>query len=1494
MHRTSSTSGEWNQSEGLIFLEQTPAPFVLITAADTDIQTLAAAVRKLPTSFPALRVANLLQLQQQLTIDTYGEQVLELAQVIILRLLGGRSYWSYGLEVVQEIVQRNGRTLIVMPGDDAFDPNLISQSTVPLGVVNQVWQYFSEGGVENFVNALQFISDSCLLTTYNPRPPQPVPRVGLYKWGVGKQGSRRELELHSSTSDTRSSTFELDESTSELRSSTFELDESTSDTRSSTFELDESTSDTRSSTFELDESTSELRSSTFEPDESTSELRSSTFEPDESTFEAQRFQDSMPHDATCSTWGDPKTAVAPLCSMPKIGILFYRAHYLAGNTKVIDALCEALVQKNLQPVPVFVSSLREPDVQVELSEFFQPKEAEAIAVLLNTTSFSLARLESETPQTELWETLDVPVLQVILSGGSIEQWESQFQGLSPRDIGMNVALPEVDGRIITRAVSFKAVQTRNPHLETDVVIYEPVSDRIEFVAKLAANWARLRSKPPQERRIALILANYPNRNGRLANGVGLDTPASCVEILQALHQAGYEVENPPVQGDELIQRLTDGVTNDPESREWLPVHQSVSWEEYQEYFASLPPAVQQGISERWEMGHGEWGMGAWGQGGRGAEEQGEQGEQGEKRRIINPQCPMPNAQCPMPVPGIQLGNIFVGIQPARGYDNDPSLNYHAPDLEPTHAYLAFYYWVRECFGADAVVHVGKHGNLEWLPGKSVALSSNCYPEVAFGALPHLYPFIVNDPGEGSQAKRRAQAVIIDHLTPPMTRAELYGSLQKLENLIDEYYEADSLDPSRLPVIRDRIHELVIKENLHLDLGIQNETEIFNSKSLVLNSIGGYLCELKEAQIRDGLHIFGQCPQGRQLRDLIVAIARIPNRHSSGITRAIAQDWGLDFDPLTADLSMPSGEYSIVNGTECRTLGDIVEILEEHAALLAEKIINQDSCTDAIHRVSPPSTDAIHRLSPPSTDAINRVSPPSTDAINRLSPPSTDAINRVSTWIRDRLLPALQKTPEEITHLLHGLDGGYVPSAPSGAPTRGRPEVLPTGKNFYSVDIRAIPTETAWDIGRKAAETLVEYYTQEHGEYPKTLGLSLWGTATMRTGGDDIAEALALLGVQPVWDGAARRVVDFEILPLAILGRPRVDVTLRISGFFRDAFSNLIDLFAQAVSAVADLDEPPEQNPLADAVRQEIDLWTSQGLTLEAAVVRSRYRIFGSRPGAYGAGLQGLIESQNWTDDQDLARAYINWSSYAYSSENWAGEQRSRGAEGQGSRGAELLPNSQCPMPHDATCSTWGDPKTAVAPPCPIPNTEAFKQRLSQMQVVLHNQDNREHDLLDSDDYYQFQGGLTAAVRSLQGKNPQTYLGDNSIPAKPRVRQLKEEIARVYRSRVVNPKWIAGIMRHGYKGAFEMAATVDYLFAYDATAKCVENYMYQGIVDAYLLDPVVVEFIQEKNPYALRDIAEKLLEAHKRNLWEDVNIGTLEALRNLVHQAEAVIEEKSMV
>jgi cobaltochelatase CobN len=1311
MHKIAATPGGWNpQAEGVIFIQQTPAPIVFISAADTDIQTLAAAASKMPAEFPKLRAVNLLQLQQQLTIDTYAEEVLERAEVIILRLLGGRSYWSYGLEILRETVQKTKASLIVMPGEDSPDPDLISHSNVSLSAVNKLWRYFTEGGVQNFVNALKFAADTCLKTAYNPPLPQTVSRVGIYEW-TNLVGQASCLPLPDSRQDA-CSTIQND------------------------------------------------ACSTIQND------ACSTIQNDACSTIQNKLPDNLLN--------------LPL--LAKVGILFYRAHYLSGNLAPIDALCQALSERNLVPVPVFVSSLREPDLQIELLEYFQPKESEPIQLLLNTTSFAVSGFSSQEPEQNSLKSLDVPVLQAIFSGGGLEQWETELQGLSPRDVAMNVALPEVDGKIITRAVSFKAVQTWNSELETDVVGYVAAGDRIQFVADLTANWVKMKQTPAANRRIAIILANYPTRNARLANGVGLDTPASCVEILKAMQQAGYQIENIPASGNELIELLTSGVTNDPEGRELRPVHQSLDLAEYEEYFASLPQQVQDGICKRW----------------------GRPGSYAQDFISNNTS---------FPIPGIQFGNVFVGIQPSRGYEIDPSLNYHAPDLEPTHNYLAYYYWLREKLGIDAIIHAGKHGNLEWLPGKSIALSNKCYPEVALGAVPNFYPFIVNDPGEGSQAKRRSQAVIIDHLTPPMTRAELYGPLQQLETLIDEYCEAQSLDPSRLPMIRDRILALTNKENLDKDLGIQLNKSEFTE---FITRTDGYLCELKESQIRDGLHIFGQCPEGRQLRDLIIAIARHPTNGRSGLTRALAEDSGYDFDPLTCDPT------SII---QHRTAGDLTAELEEKAAELVDNLIENI-------RVHPRSS-----------------------AVKNL--PILEATKQELDWINNYLLPSLLQTNQEITNLLRGLDGRHIPSGASGAPTRGRPDVLPTGRNFYSVDIRAIPTETAWRVGRVAAETLIERYTQENGEYPKTLGLSVWGTSTMRTGGDDIAEALALIGVQPVWDGPSRRVVDFEILPVSVLGRPRVDVTLRISGFFRDAFFNLIDLFDSAVKAVADLEESAENNPLAAQVKAEIQYWESTGLSQEEAQGRSQFRVFGSKPGAYGAGLQGIIEAQNWTDDSDLAKAYINWSSYAYTSSS-----------------SSNLPGNVAGVKQ----SEWG---------CCAP--EAFEQRLGQMQIVLQNQDNREHDILDSDDYYQFQGGMTAAIRNLQGKNPATYFGDNSIPENPKVRQLREEIARVYRSRAVNPKWIEGAMRHGYKGAFEIAATVDFLFAYDATANCVEDFMYEGIAEAYIFDEKVQAFIQENNPWALRDMAERLLEARQRGLWVSANQDTLDKLRSIALQAEAVIE-----
>ncbi len=1281
MHRLQAMPGGWMPGEeGVVFVDQTPAPIVVLTAADTDIQAIYRGLTTYPRgpeqngaavgtrgSTPSVldigvRVTNLLNLQQQLTIDTYADAVLSQANGILLRLLGGRAYWNYGLEVVKQLVAERGIHLAVLPGDHQPNLDLMHHSTLTLAQADALWQYFVEGGADNLRHGLQYFSDICLGTQYAPPAPQTIPVVGLY----------------------------------------------------------------------------------HPPGESSQ-------------------------------------------TVADVAILFYRAHFLSGNTAPIEALCQALQQRGHTPVAVYVASLK----SVEVQQALKPLIGSA-AVILNTTSFAIARTDTltdhgQTTAPSFWQTLDVPILQVILSGDNLARWQAAPLGLSPRDVAMNVALPEVDGRIISRAVSFKTVTAAAQQLETDLVTYTPVPDRIEFVADLAASWVKLHQTPTSERRIALVLANYPNRDGRLANGVGLDTPASCVALLRALAQAGYPLPEYPADGEALIQQLVAGVTNDPEGVGWRPVRQSLSLADYQQYFEQLPATVKAGLEQRWG------------------------------RPVTHTGASIGNGEDGVAIAGRQYGNIFVGIQPSRGYDKDPSLNYHAPDLEPTHEYLAFYHWLRQVFGVHAIVHVGKHGNLEWLPGKSMALSNTCYPEVALGPLPHFYPFIVNDPGEGSQAKRRAQAVILDHLTPPMTRAELYGPLQQLESLVDEYYDAQTMDPVRVPIVGQKIAAVLSDSQLDEDLGLNSDQSPTgqgpDDLGQVLPRLDGYLCELKEAQIRDGLHILGQCPTGRQLRDLVVAIARHPSTHHPGLSRAIARVWQLtDLDPLTGDLAQPFNPEHYPDTPRlrnCRTVGDVVEAIEQQAAAWV-KICLADSAA-------------------------------------ALEPAWPSAMNSVMDWIGQTLLPALQQTNREIDALLHGLDGGYVPPGPSGAPTRNRPEVLPTGRNFYSVDIRAMPTESAWDVGRRAAAVFIETYTQDHGEYPQTLGLSMWGTAAMRTGGDDLAEALALLGVQPVWDGPSRRVVDFEILPLSVLGRPRVDVTLRVSGFFRDAFANLIDLFDQAVDRVARLDEPDDQNPLASRFRAETADWQRQGLTPEQAERRASFRVFGSKPGAYGAGLQGLIEAQNWQSEADLARAYVNWSSYAYG----------RGVDGQGVSG-----------------------RAAPA---------AFQQRLSQMQVVLHNQDNREHDLLDSDDYYQFQGGLTAAVKAASGQQPQTYFGDHSVVARPKVRTLRAEIARVYRSRVVNPKWITGVMRHGYKGAFEMAATVDYLFAYDATTGAAADHMYAGVAAAYVLDSDVQQFVQQANPWALRDMAERLLEANQRGLWQTADHHTLDALRTVLLEAEHQIE-----
>jgi len=1033
-----------------------------------------------------------------------------------------------------------------------------------------------------------------------------------------------------------------------------------------------------------------------------------------------------------------------------VPIIFYRALVQSGNTAPVDALVRALLARRLRPLPTFVQSLKDGEAAALFSTAFT---AAPPAVILNATGFSARTAAASDPLA----TADCPILQLVFAGSDEDSWRIGTRGLGPRDLAMNVALTEIDGRILSRAVSFKAPLGRDPETEADLVGYRPVADRVAFVADLARNWTRLRAKPPRERRIALILANYPNRDGRIGNGVGLDTPASAIAIMRALSGAGYRIADAPIDGETLIRRLLAGPTN---ANPGAPAEESLSFADYSAFFATLPAAVQAAVTAQWGAA--------------------------ERDPFFRPG----RVDCGrFAIPGFCAGNLAVLIQPARGYNIDPKSTYHDPALVPPHSYFAAYAWLADDFRCDAVIDLGKHGTLEWLPGKALALSAECFPEAVLAPLPHLYPFIVNDPGEGTQAKRRAQAVIVDHLTPPLSRAGGYGALAELECLIDEYYEAAQGDSRRVGVLAAAILDQARAGGFAGDCGIIGEDD----QTTALRKLDGFLCELKELQIRDGLHVFGASPRGEQLDALLLAFARAGRGaapQDAPLLRALAADLGLGEDLLALDLAEPwSGPCpAVLAGPGLwRSVGDTVERLEA----LALRLVAGEARPE----------------------------------------PSWLHTRAVLDWIDRQLRPSVAGCGEaELAGLLAGLDGRFVGPGPSGAPSRGRPDVLPTGRNFFSVDTRAMPTQAAWRLGWESAALLLERHAQEYGNYPARIALSAWGTANMRTGGDDVAQALALMGVRPAWEPSSGRVSGYEILPASVLDRPRVDVTLRVSGFFRDAFPGLIDLFDAAARAVAALDEPPETNPLAARAADDRRALERQGVAPDEAERRAGYRVFGSKPGAYGAGLQTLIDERIWREESDLVDAYLGWGGYAYGA----------GAEG-------------------------------------IAERIMLEARLAAADAVLHNQDNREHDLLDSDDYYQFEGGLALVVRQLSGRSPAVWHNDHSRPEMPRIRSLREELGRVVRGRAANPRWIAGVMRHGYKGAAEIAATVDYLFAFAATSRAVDDTHFDALYDAYIADDAVRGFMAEHNPSALAETRRRFAEAIDRGLWRPRSNSARESL-----------------
>jgi cobaltochelatase CobN len=929
--------------------------------------------------------------------------------------------------------------------------------------------------------------------------------------------------------------------------------------------------------------------------------------------------------------GEHPLATAAPDDAPLAAIIFYRSHLLSGDIAPIEALAEALAARGLAVRALHVTSLKAPEV----AEFVASTLVDwRCAVVLNATGFSARRDGQGSPL----DAVGAPVLQLILSGAGQEDWAASSRGLSPADLAMQVVLPELDGRLLVTAISFKADAKAAPDLQFTAKAHRPDPAQIALAADRAAGWARLARTPAAERRVALILSDYPGAVGQVGHAVGLDTFASLTVIETLLREAGYDCAAPT--GD-LGRALRER-----HARPFLNL------DRYAELFAELPSALQSQVRDAW----------------------------GE------PEDDPAAADGAFALPIVEHGRLLIAIQPNRAASAEHRTAYHDADLAPRHAYVAFYLWLRRERGVHAIVHLGAHGSLEWLPGKAVALSAGCFPAALIGGTPVVYPFIVNNPGEAAPAKRRLGAVLIGHLTPALKAAGAHGAALELERLIDEYAAADGLDRRRGALLRREIIDRAEACGLLAESGYEGGA----SDEEALARLDAYLCDVKDLQIRDGLHVLAVPPSPERRATLLDAL----QGSSPGVS----------------------------------------------AAELASRL---DACAEA-----------------------------------------------------------------EQKGLLTALDGRFVPPGPAGAPTRGRADVLPTGRNLYAVDPRAIPTRSAMVLAEKAADELLRRHLQDHGDWPRSLVLDLWGSATMRTGGEDLALALILMGAKPIWDHQSARVSGVEILPLAMLDRPRVDVTLRVSGLFRDAFEAQMLLFDSAVRAIAARDEPAEWNGLAAQVRG------LSGERLRAATTR----IYGAAPGRYGAGADALLQAGGAAERAELGAAYLAASSHAY---------------GQGLSGG-------------------ADPA-------------GFAVRVAEAEAFVHTQDHAELDLLDGSDFAAHEAGFAAAADGLGGR-PAMYHADTSRPDAPKVRALAEEIARVTRGRLANPAWIAGMRRHGYRGAAEIAKGVEGLFAFACALPQRLDQQFELAFGATLGDPAVDAFLRAENPEAHAAMAERFRQALARDLW----------------------------
>ncbi|MGZ3217896.1 cobaltochelatase subunit CobN [Paracoccus sp. T5] len=864
-------------------------------------------------------------------------------------------------------------------------------------------------------------------------------------------------------------------------------------------------------------------------------------------------------------------------------VTFYRSWLAAADIGPVDALIHALRARGFAAIGAFAPSLKAEG----LGDWLRDTLPASPTLVVNATGFS-ARTQAGTP----FDGMGCPVFQVALSTNRRREWAGAERGLSPSDLAMNVVLPEIDGRIFAGVISFKAPEPRDSDLQFSRFSHRADPGLLAAAADRIAAWARLARTPAAERRVALILSTYPGRDWQMAHAVGLDAPASAEGVAQALAAQGYDV--PAGVGAAAL------------------AGQRITWplSDYQAALQALPQPLREAL-------HAAWGP---------------------------PEADPDFDQGAFRLAAIRRGNLLLALQPERSHRTDRDDGYHDLTRVPRHAYVAFYLWLA-AQDPHALVHMGAHGTLEWLPGKAVALSGDCWPQALTGALPVIYPFIVNDPGEAAQAKRRIGAVTLGHLPPPMREAALPPGMAGLERLLDEYSTADGLDPARrdrlIAGIRDEARALGVEA----DLGIPPDA----SAAEAITRIDRFVCDIKESQYGEGLHIWGSGACGEAER--------------AGLAAALA--------------------------------------------------------------------------------------------------------------------------------------GRFVAPGPSGSPNRGRSDVMPTGRNLFSVDPRAVPTPAAHAQGVKLAEELLRRHLQDHGDWPRGLVVDLWGSATMRTAGEEFAMALHLAGLKPVWDQGSGRVSGVEVVPLALLDRPRIDVTLRVSGLFRDVFPVLAQLFETGAATLAERDEATDQNPYAARAP----------------------RVFGPQPGQYGLGM-GTAP----TEFTDAARA---------------------------AAGEAWLAASAWAIGADGTSR---------------PDRAGLEARMAGVDSFVHAQDLPETDLLLAADYAAHEAGFAAAMTRIGATAPALYHLDATQPGRPRARTLTEEIARTTRARAADPAWADGMTRHGYRGAAEIAATLDHMAAFAHLAGAVPPHLFDLYHEATLGRPEIVAFMEAANPAALAAMRDLFQRLHQAGLW----------------------------